>query len=445
MLLRINWHCIDCCAIYTHETRGAYMANQKHLAQLKVGVKHWNQWRRKSRGVQPDLTRANLEGANLEGANLEGANLTEANFIDTSSVNYGIGEPYDVYFSTEELTQNDAKLKNANLRGANLTRVYLRLFNLEGVNLSRANLTEVDLSSANLEGVDLSGADLSGADLSEANLHEANLRGTNLTGSTRITYRIEGNGLTTRLYITKCELQSANLSHANLSGADLSGAKLKGADLSEARIADTKFANVDLSETKGLVEIKHEQRSHIELHTIKLPQDGSALHFLRGTGIPDKWIDFYRATAMYPIQYHSCFISYSSKDDILARRLHADLQDHGVRCWFASEDMKIGDKIRVRIDEAIHLQDKLLLLLSEHAIASTWVEDEVEAALEKEQRQQREVLFPVRLDESVMQTNRAWAAKLRRARHIGDFTRWTDPQAYQRALERLLHDLKAEV
>ena len=46
--------------------------------------------------------------------------------------------------------------------------------------------------------------------------------------------------------------------------------------------------------------------------------------------------------------------------------------------------MKIGNKFRQRIDEAIHLQDKLLLLLSEHSIASTWVENEVEAALEGE-------------------------------------------------------------
>jgi len=66
----------------------------------------------------------------------------------------------------------------------------------------------------------------------------------------------------------------------------------------------------------------------------------------------------------------------------------------------------------------------------------------VEAALEKEQRQQREVLFPVRLDDAVMQTSQAWAAKFRRTRHIGDFTNWTDPQAYQIALDRLLRDLK---
>jgi hypothetical protein len=29
-------------------------------------------------------------------------------------------------------------------------------------------------------------------------------------------------------------------------------------------------------------------------------------------------------------------------------------------------------------------------------------------------------------------------------RHIGDFSRWTEPAAYQKAFKRLLRDLKAE-
>ena len=113
-----------------------------------------------------------------------------------------------------------------------------------------------------------------------------------------------------------------------------------------------------------------------------------------------------------------------------------------MRCWFAPDDLKIGNKFRQDIDEAIHIQDRLLLLLSEHSIASTWVENEVEAALEKERKQQWEVLFPIRLDDAVMKTPNAWAATLRRARHIGGFTAWTDPQAYRVAFERLLRDLK---
>jgi TIR domain/Pentapeptide repeats (8 copies) len=228
----------------------------------------------------------------------------------------------------------------------------------------------------------------------------------------------------------------------DFSGADLSGSNLRGADLSWAALGETVFAHIDLSRVKGLDKINHQGPSRIELYTVKLLHDGSALHFLRSAGVPDEWIDFYHAQMMSPIHYHSCFISYSSKDDFLAHRLYADLQANGVRCWFAPEDMKTGDKIRPRIDEAIHLQEKLLLLLSKHSIASAWVADEVEAAIEKEQRQQREVLFPVRLDDAVMQTTQAWAAKLRRDTNIGDFTNWMDPQAYQIAFGRLLRDLK---
>src|SRR5205085_2692516 len=186
----------------------------------------------------------------------------------------------------------------------------------------------------------------------------------------------------------------------------------------------------------GLETLRHRGRSYIDIHTLYRSQGLLPEVFLRGIGASDEAIAYAHSFFLDPIQYHSCFISYSSKDETLARRLHTDLQNQGVRCWFAPEDMKIGDKIRSRIDEAIHLHEKLLLLLSGHALASAWVEDEVEAALEKEQRQQREVLIPVRLDESVMNTTQPWAAKLRRSRHIGDFSNWADPQAYQQALER---------
>jgi hypothetical protein len=140
--------------------------------------------------------------------------------------------------------------------------------------------------------------------------------------------------------------------------------------------------------------------------------------------------------------YHSCFLSYAHQDEPFAQRLHADLQVQGVHCWFAPHDMKIGAKIRPTIDQAINRQEKLLLLLSVNALESAWIEDEVEAALEHERREQREMLFPIRLDESVIQTSQAWAAKLRRTCNIGDFTNWIEPQAYEQAFERLLRDLK---
>jgi hypothetical protein len=63
--------------------------------------------------------------------------------------------------------------------------------------------------------------------------------------------------------------------------------------------------------------------------------------------------------------------------------------------------------------------------------------------LKKNARSQT-VLFPVRLDEAVMETDQAWAADIRRTRHIGDFSRWKNHDTYQQAFERLLRDLKEE-
>ncbi|MGA3210049.1 MAG: toll/interleukin-1 receptor domain-containing protein [Terriglobales bacterium] len=166
--------------------------------------------------------------------------------------------------------------------------------------------------------------------------------------------------------------------------------------------------------------------------------------FLRGAGVPENFILYMHSLTGTAFEYYSCFISYSSKDHEFAERLHNDAQAKGIRCWFAPEDLKIGDKFRQRIDESIRLYDKLLLILSADSIQSTWVENEVEAALEKEKREDKLVLFPVRVDDAVMETENAWAATLRRSRHIGDFRHWRHHNTYQVALNRLLRDLRAE-
>ncbi len=130
-----------------------------------------------------------------------------------------------------------------------------------------------------------------------------------------------------------------------------------------------------------------------------------------------------------PSDYHSCVLSYATEDQAFAEKLHADLQSKSVSCWFAPHDLRIGDKMRAQIYEAIQGKDKLLLILSEHAVKSDWVEREVELAFERE-RQPPEtlVLFPIRLDDAVMHTHTAWAGDIRRIRFMGDFLQWQDEQ-----------------
>jgi uncharacterized protein YjbI with pentapeptide repeats len=270
----------------------------------------------------------------------------------------------------------------------------------------------------------LEGAHLSGANLRGANLYVANLIGADLS-----------NASLSDAFLRDADLLGANLRHADLGGANLSGAEL----------GETLFTNVDLTKVIGLDTCMHRFPSTIDHRTLE-QSPNLPLAFLRGVGLPDRLINYLSSRLNQPIQFYSCFISYSVKDEDVAERLHADLQNKGVRCWFAPHDLPIGKKILDGLDEAIRLRDKVLLILSEHSIKSGWVEDEVTAAFEEEdKRGGQTVLFPISLDDTVMTTDKAWASKLRRQRNIGDFRHWKNHEKYKESLERVLRDLKVSV
>ncbi len=322
--------------------------------------------------------------------------------------------------------------------GPDLSRADLSEANLNGIYLYGAKLNEARLSFASLTGAFLYDADLSGADLSGTNLNRADLSNAKL----HLTNLSEADLIETVLLDT--DFTSANLSNANITYANLTRVNLSAANLKEARIGFTQFVDIDLSTTQGLDYVVHYFPSTIGIDTIYRSQGKIPESFLRRAGVPGSFIEYMHSLLGKPIDYYSCFISYSSKDQDFADRLYADLQSKGVRCWFAPEDMKIGDKIRPRLDEAIRLHDKLLLVLSEQAVKSAWVEKEVETAFEKEHLHNKPVLFPIRLDGAVMQTTQAWAADIRRTRHIGNFTQWKNHDMYHKAFSRLLRDLKQE-
>jgi hypothetical protein len=71
------------------------------------------------------------------------------------------------------------------------------------------------------------------------------------------------------------------------------------------------------------------------------------------------------------------------------------------------------------------------------------VEKEVETAMERERREKRTVLFPIRLDDAVTKIENGWPADIRRTRNIGDFRRWKTHDAYQKSFDRLMRDLRA--
>jgi hypothetical protein len=151
-------------------------------------------------------------------------------------------------------------------------------------------------------------------------------------------------------------------------------------------------------------------------------------------------------------EFYSVFISYSTKDQEFADRLHADLQARGVRCWFAPHAIQGGKKIHEQIDEAIKVYDKLLLILSDASMSSNWVKTEIANARAKEEQQKRHMLFAISL--VPFDRVRAWklfdadtgidSAREIREYFVPDFSSWKNHDAYAKAFEHLVRDLKAD-
>jgi hypothetical protein len=249
---------------------------------------------------------------------------------------------------------------------------------LIGVDLSGANLGLADLNGSNLEGVNLSKATLVGTSLETAKLNAANLTSAHL-------------GMTD---LAGSDLTKADLTDAILMLTNLRGVNLSGADLTKAKIVNIVLADVDLSEVRGLPTVEHLGPSHISTDTLVKSKGKIPESFLRGCGVPESMIAYLPSIlgAMEPIQFYSCFISYSTKDQDFAQRLYEPMQSHKLRVWFAPEDMKGGQKFNEQIDQAIRVHDKLILILSEHSLRSKWVMTEVRRTRRADGEQPPQVL-----------------------------------------------------
>lgn len=379
------------------------MANEKQLEILKQGAVVWNRWRKKNPKVKIDLI---------------GADVTQVKDLQ------------DVYLNSADLA--GAKLRGLNLSGANLVHCKLRGADLRETNLSGAWMTHTDLRRANLSGADLWGTQLRYADLQKAELKGADLGGASLP---------------------MANLRGADLRGSKLETVDMSGVILSGADLSRSLMSLTILTNVDLSTVKGLNSVSHLAPSSIGIDTIYLSQGNIPEKFLRGAGVPENFINYMNSLVGKAYEFYSCFISYSTKDQAFAERLHADLQDKGVRCWFAPKDVRGGRKLHDQIDQAIRLHERVLLVLSRDSMKSEWVKTEIAKARKREIEEARQVLFPIRLVE--FEVLRNWecfdadtgkdSAREIREYFIPDFSNWKNHHSYQSALKRLLSDLQAKL
>lgn len=346
------------------------MANEKLLKLLEQGRGPFVKWRAKHPKVILDLVDAQLPEIDLRGANLRRADL-----IGTTLTN--------------------ANLAGAFLPGADLTRSKLNGINLQRADLSQALLGFADLSGADLTGANLRGADLSKTVLSGANLTDARLDDAKLVDADLSRANLE-NATLKRADMSNAKLSSARLPHANLTEANLTSARfdetdltdanlnrttLKAAQFHEARCGWTSLGGIDLSGALGLETVIHSAPSSLGVDSLLRSRGKVADEFLSGCGVPQDWA----ATLASPTRNPVCFLSFSEQDRPIAELLQKTLAAEGVRCWLHAKPMEEQTGVPNLFDRRGDLWDKLLLCASTNSLRSWWVEDEMRAALDREE------------------------------------------------------------
>lgn len=329
-------------------------------------------------------------------------------------------------------------LRKADLHNVNLCNVNLNDANLHNANLFDANLFNAELINADLFGTNLSTARLSKANLFLSRLNVANLANANLSGAVLFASDLSG-----------ANLNGADLSSANLTNANLFNTNLNSANISASKIDNTIFGLTNLSTCEGLESVEVSGPCTIDFQTLRASKN-IPKSFLLKIGLPELFIDylpdFYQEEG---VRFYPAFLSHSWANKPFARKLYEALIARGVNVFFDEKKMKPGDDIFTSLSRGIELYDKTILVCSEAALNSWWVDQELELVFEKERNLQKEtgekigLLIPIRIDDHID----TWSNGKRMAikqRVIGDFRNWQDDAAFEKALNDLVNALNAD-
>ena len=103
-------------------------------------------------------------------------------------------------------------------------------------------------------------------------------------------------------------------------------------------------------------------------------------------------------TPKYQTMEHDVFISYSSRNSQVAEYIYNELQKASIKCWMAPNSLHGGDEYEEIIEQAIRECRALVLVYSEHAVTSRWVNSEVTIAFSEYKH-----IIPFRIDETPLE------------------------------------------
>jgi hypothetical protein len=271
--------------------------------------------------------------------------------------------------------------------------------NFRGIDLHEADLRGAKIWLSDLGGVNLGNADLSGAEIRRSHLRGADLRGADLRNTQFVT-------------------------------TDLSGARFDGAIFGKTHLGYTK-----LVDAQGADQVQHTDASYIDhfsiINSMPLPTA-----FLNACGVPAHTIRMAEWHA-HDHPYHTCFISYSRRDEPFVGYLREALTWAGVPSWFAPQDMRpeefqseereLQRDLHNYIDEA----ERVLLVLSPNILPSGWVGKEVQRA------RNHKPVIPILIENMPTSGSPEWNALIAESVDTKEY-RLLDSDSYSKELTQLL-------
>jgi TIR domain-containing protein len=96
---------------------------------------------------------------------------------------------------------------------------------------------------------------------------------------------------------------------------------------------------------------------------------------------------------------YDVFLSHSSKDKAVVRKLAKRLKADGVDVWFDESELKPGDSIPHKIEKALEQSRVLVLCMSSHAFGSDWAQLEAYTFRFRDPLNKVRRFIPLRLDD----------------------------------------------
>ena len=129
----------------------------------------------------------------------------------------------------------------------------------------------------------------------------------------------------------------------------------------------------------------------------------------------------------------SIFLSHSSRDKPLARRIASDLRDSGISVWLDEWEILVGDSITQKIQQGLDQTEFVAVLLTLHSVQSGWVDKEWQSRIGDEAQNRDVVVLPLRADACDI-------PRLLRDKRYADFA-----ESYESALGLLIDSIKGHL